>query len=62
MLELISINTNIRKCLPLSLSDLHSSRLFFSIGSGRVTFDNSSSFLHAVSTAFGMLIWSISIR
>ena len=25
----------------------------FSIGSGRVTFDNSSSFLHAVSTAFG---------
>jgi hypothetical protein len=25
----------------------------FRIGSGRVTFDNSSSFLHAVSTAFG---------
>ena len=26
----------------------------FRIGSGRVTFDNSSSFLHAVSTAFGL--------
>lgn len=25
----------------------------YPIGSGRVTFDNSSSFLHAVSTAFG---------
>ncbi|CAF4172832.1 unnamed protein product, partial [Rotaria magnacalcarata] len=27
----------------------------YPIGSGRVTFDNSSSFLHAVSTAFGKL-------
>jgi hypothetical protein len=52
MRVLILININIRK--KIFEKKTNNEFLFlFRIGSGRVTFDNSSSFLHAVSTAFG---------
>jgi hypothetical protein len=53
MLAWISINTSIRKCYIRTFRSNTDDGCFFRIGSGRVTFDNSSSFLHAVSTAFG---------
>ena len=54
MPEWILININTRKIETRYLS-LTMNVISFRIGSGRVTFDNSSSFLHAVSTAFGKL-------
>jgi hypothetical protein len=51
---LININTReIEKTFVGCFFSMH--EISFRIGSGRVTFDNSSSFLHAVSTAFGKL-------